>query len=55
MLENVDLIINPRPWDDGGTTRIKAYLRTMYATIVEDEFAEKYDDIPDSALSSMME
>ena len=54
-LENVDLMINPRPWDDGGTTRIKAYLRTMYATIVEDEFAEKYDDIPDSALSSMME
>ena len=52
-LENVDLVINPRPWDDGGVPKIKAYLRTLYATIVEDEFADKYEDVPDSAISSM--
>lgn len=42
-IRNVDLTINPREWeDDEGNLRIKAYLMTMYVTIEEDAWADKY-------------
>lgn len=47
--QNVDVILRPYQWEVRGNTGVKAYLKKMYVTLVEDELEKKYEVVPDSA------
>lgn len=46
-LARVDLIIRPYNWNVNGKSGVKGYLKTGYFTIVEDEFATRYENLPE--------
>ena len=57
-LSNVDLIISPYEWTVNGKKGIKAYLKTLFVTLAEDDLEAKYADLaerPDSAYNAPTE
>lgn len=41
-IEQADVVLNPFPWEVNGKKGIKAYLKTMFVTIAEDDLERKY-------------
>lgn len=41
-ISNVDLVLNPYSWSAPTGSGVKAYLKTMFVTIAEDELERKY-------------
>lgn len=54
-IQKADIAINPYEYDVHGRHGIKAYLKTMYVTIEEDDFEDRYYDVPESAKSIMVD
>ena len=54
-IEKVDLSINPSPWDINGKKGIKGYVKSMYVTLMPDRLADKYYDVPETALDGMLQ
>ena len=46
-IKTVDITIRPYTWEVGGKHGIKAYLKTIFLTVDEDDLEIKYADVPE--------
>jgi hypothetical protein len=53
-IDKIDLIIRPYDWTMNGNRGRKAYLKTIYATIHEDDLDLKYADLREIAMTDSM-
>jgi hypothetical protein len=44
-IQKVDIVLNPYAWEVNGKSGIKAYLKTMFVTIDEDDLERKYSSM----------
>ncbi len=54
-IQTVDLIIRPYEWEVSGKTGVKAYLKTLFITIREDELELKYADVREIGTLDILE
>lgn len=52
-IDKADILIRPYNWEVRGETGVKAYLKSLYVTIPEDDLDSKYYDLPDSAVDNI--
>lgn len=47
-IKSVDMIVRPYEWSVNGKSGVKAYLKSMFVTVDEDELELKYSEVPDA-------
>lgn len=52
-IKTVDLTVRPYNYEVQGKRGVKAYLKTMYVTLIEDQWESKYINAPDSAQATV--
>lgn len=50
-IAKVDMVIRPYNWSVNGKTGVKAYLKSLFITILEDPLELKYNDVPEISAS----
>jgi hypothetical protein len=45
-IKTIDVMLNPYEWEVNGNTGVKAYLKTAFVTLNEDELELKYAEDP---------